>query len=56
MGQGSVLVAAGPIAPAGHRCGLVVLAAFVTLLNAAKPLTVDDAVYYKFAVHIAEAE
>jgi len=33
---------------------LVGLALAVTLLNAAKPLTVDDSVYYLFAEHIAE--
>jgi len=33
---------------------LVALGLFVTGLNAFKPLTVDDSVYYLFAVHIAE--
>jgi hypothetical protein len=32
---------------------LLLLAAAVTLLNAVKPLTVDDSVYYHFAAHIA---
>ena len=33
---------------------LVALALFVTLLNAAKPLTGDDSVYYSFAAHISK--
>lgn len=33
---------------------LTSLALFITLLNAIKPITVDDSVYYLFAVHIAE--
>jgi hypothetical protein len=33
---------------------LAALALFITLLNAVKPLTVDDSVYHLFAAHIAE--
>lgn len=33
---------------------LIAVAAFMTALNAAKPLTIDDSVYYLFADHIAQ--
>jgi hypothetical protein len=36
------------------RAGLLALACLATLLNACKPLTVDDSVYYLYARHIAD--
>jgi len=59
MEQETIAVKAygGPDTPARNGLVLVVLvtlALFVTLLNAAKPLTVYDSVYYLFAAHIAK--
>jgi hypothetical protein len=55
MGQDAL--AAGAAGGWGTRarvvCALVALGLFVTLLNAVKPLTVDDSVYSLFADHIA---
>ena len=36
------------------RSSIVLAALLLTLLNAFKPLTIDDAVYYEYATHIAQ--
>lgn len=55
MGQDTLAAAdaGGWVTRARVGAALVALALFVTLLNAAKPLTVDDSVYALFADHIA---
>jgi len=40
---------------ASSRATVVLAALLLTLLNAFKPLTVDDAVYYEYAAHIAQS-
>jgi len=47
-------VAQGSPSTAGRTWVLLALALFLTAANALKPLTVDDSVYYHYAVHIAE--
>src|SRR5579872_7259735 len=56
MGQEAVVLksAGGPVRRAKERWILVALGLFITMLNTFKPITLDDSVYYLFAVHIAE--
>lgn len=56
MGQDGVALKTpeGPVRRARARWLLLALGLFITVLNSFKPLTLDDSVYYLFAVHIAD--
>jgi hypothetical protein len=45
---------ASPLSVSSRRTSLLSLAILLTLLNAVKPLHIDDPAYYCYAVHIAE--